>query len=210
MKTITFFLCLISLTAYQSASAQSDLSLQMGIHHGSRIYETGRGIHLGLEYRFPAAGAMGYGVAMHSSRFNSDLKKDALTHINSLTGFAAFRLVTFGWVQPYIKFEVGAAHNQIRGELADEVVYAQSGDLEQRASFDEVKANRFSAQLAPAIGGKINLTESFGLRMEYRHTMHYGNQLVSSGRFNYGSVDLGLNYMIGRASANCRKGCPVW
>ncbi len=207
---MTFFLCLIALTTYQNATSQSDLSLQMGIHHGSRIYETGKGIHLGLEYQFPATGPMGYGVAMHSSRFNSDLKKDALTHINSLTGFAAFRFVNSSWVQPYVKFEIGAAYNQIRGELTDEVAYSQSGALEQRASFGEVKANRFSSQISPAIGGKVKLTESFALRMEYRHTMHYGNQLVSGGRFNYGSVDLGLNYMIGRASANCRKGCPVW
>ncbi len=210
MKTTTFFLCLISLASYEFVSAQSRLTLQMGIHNRSRVYSTGRGIHLGMEYQFPAVQDFGYGVALHSSRFNSDLETNALTHIQSLTGFASFCFIKTGWVQPYIKFEMGAAHSRIRGELPDGTVNGQPGVLEQRATFAEVKANRFSSQFAPAIGSKIKLTESFGLSMEYRHVMHYGNALVSDGRFNYGSVDLGLNYLIGRASANCRRGCPVW
>jgi len=195
MKTLVLSIAILIYISNQ-LRAQADLAFQMGIHHGSRIYETGRGTHLGLQYQFPSDYALSYGVGVHSSSFNSDFSQDGLTQITSLTGFASYRLFAASWAQPYLKLEVGAAHNLSRG------------GLEQRYSSYELKNNRFSAQIAPALGTRVKLIGPFALRLEYRHIVHYGSTLVKDGRFNYGSLDFGLNYVIGQGK--CRNGCPVW
>ncbi|MDZ4708545.1 MAG: hypothetical protein SH818_09130 [Saprospiraceae bacterium] len=130
MKTLVLSIAILIYISNQ-LRAQADLAFQLGIHHGSPIYETGRGKHLGIQYQFPSNIPLSYGVGVHASRFNADLIKSAFTQITSLTSFASWRLFPTSWAQPYLKLEVGVAYNRSRG------------DLESRSSSAELNSHSY-------------------------------------------------------------------
>lgn len=185
MKTFALIctICLTSLIPSLTYS-QRELSLFMGHNPSSRVYNGATGTHTALQYNIFTQQILCYGIIVQDSRFAS-ARATGNAHISSLNGFVSLPLIQNSRIKPYIKMEIGAA-------------YANSGSvtgLESRSTTSAASPAQFvSAQLVPAVGTQILLSQIFTLQAEYKRTLHYAHPLVAQGGYNFGTLDLGISY----------------
>lgn len=184
MKTFNHLTLTLLLVIFALASnAQGDLSILMGIHPYGKAYDMTTGRHAAIQYNISCPHAMRYGLIAQHSRF-SQIEKAVITpQISSLSGFASFAFIENSRMKSYIKMEVGAAYASTKSRLEERVAAAKT-----------IPSHFIAAQFNPAIGAEINLSNAFTMQIEYKNMLHYGHAEVATGGYNFGSLDLGINY----------------
>lgn len=175
-------ICILTL-ATTFTNAQGDLSVLMGIHPYGKAYDMTSGTHAAIQYNVSCPHAMRYGVIAQHSRFTQNNLTELAPSVSSVNGFASFAFIENKRMKSYIKMELGAAYASTNSRLEERVAGAKVGP-----------SHFMAAQINPAIGAEIALSNAFTMQLEYKNVLHYGSAEVASGGYNYGGLDMGINY----------------